>query len=196
MQFTTTQKFMYVKALPGGNSAYNRDILEKINLFNPLLRYCEDADLGNRITSSGYKLLYDPKLKVEHYWKGWKSLSSLAKTMFKYGHGRAIAITINPKLFSPIRFSPLFLIILLLLIRLLINLRLMILVLTIITLLYLSVSTIISILIMLRLNLFDMRGVLVLPLIHFPYSVGLVMGIISALFHVIRQKLSLQAETS
>ena len=53
----------------GGSSLFNKKLfvdLELLNeLFNPF--YWEDIDLSYRAWKSGYKILYDPNVKVEHH---------------------------------------------------------------------------------------------------------------------------------
>jgi glycosyltransferase involved in cell wall biosynthesis len=97
-----------VNAVPAGNSAYWRKILEKVGGFNPDLRYCEDHDLCRRIIAEPRKaILFDPKLYVFHYSKV-TGFSSLFRLMYNYGAGRVDAYFTERKLFSGTRMLPAF----------------------------------------------------------------------------------------
>jgi len=97
-----------VNAVPAGNSAYWRKILEKVGGFNPDLRYCEDHDLCRRIIAEHRKaILFNPKLYVFHYSKV-TDFSSLFRLMYNYGAGRVDAYFTERKLFSGTRMLPAF----------------------------------------------------------------------------------------
>jgi len=53
----------------GGSSIFNKQLLFELgmldDLFNPF--YWEDIDLSYRAWKSGYEILYDPNIKVEHH---------------------------------------------------------------------------------------------------------------------------------
>lgn len=101
-----SSKTMYVDAVPAGNSAYWKDVLQKVNFFNQDLRFCEDHDLGIRIKAkSNKKILFDPELYVYHHSKVG-NFSSLFKLMYNYGLGRVEAFFREKKLFSKTRMLP------------------------------------------------------------------------------------------
>jgi len=94
-----------VDAIPMSNAIFWRGVLEEIGGFSPDLRYCEDADLCYRVRAAGYKLLYDPRVSMEHNWKV-KGVMDLWKYMIRYGRGRADAIRKRRYLFSVINVLP------------------------------------------------------------------------------------------
>jgi glycosyltransferase involved in cell wall biosynthesis len=103
-----TSETKTVNAVPAGNSAYWRKILEKVGGFNPDLRYCEDHDLCRRIIAEHRKaILFNPKLYVFHYSKV-TDFSSLFRLMYNYGAGRVDAYFTERKLFSGTRMLPAF----------------------------------------------------------------------------------------
>ena len=103
-----TSRAKIVNAVPAGNSAYWRKMLEEVGGFNPDLRYCEDHDLCRRIIAKSRKtILFDPKLYVFHYFKV-TDFSSLFRLMYNYGAGRVDAYFTEKKLFSGTRMLPAF----------------------------------------------------------------------------------------
>lgn len=102
----SSPKTMYVDAVPAGNSAYWKNVLQEVNFFNQDLRFCEDHDLGIRIkTKSNKKIIFDPELYVYHHSKV-VNFSSLFKLMYNYGLGRVEAFFREKKLFSKTRMIP------------------------------------------------------------------------------------------
>jgi len=53
----------------GGSSIFRRDLFLKLDGFDPLYNpfYWEDIDLSYRAWKMGYKILYYPRVKVQHY---------------------------------------------------------------------------------------------------------------------------------
>ncbi len=56
----------------GGSSAIRRDLWNKFGGFDPIFTpgYFEDLDLGLRVHKAGYKIIWDPKCKVDHLTEG------------------------------------------------------------------------------------------------------------------------------
>jgi len=52
----------------GGSAAFRKDLWDKLGGFDPVFSpgYFEDLDLGLRVRKAGYKIIWDPKCKVEH----------------------------------------------------------------------------------------------------------------------------------
>jgi glycosyltransferase involved in cell wall biosynthesis len=98
-QFARYKNQREVKSIPSCNAVYRREVIENVGMFAKDLRFCEDADLNYRIRKSGYRLVYSPKMIIEHDWKVF-SFASLFCYMFRYGAGRAVAIKKHPYLFS------------------------------------------------------------------------------------------------
>ena len=104
-QFARCEKQREVESISSCNGIYRREAIERAGLFAEDLRFCEDADLNYRIRKLGYRLVYSPKVNVEHGWKV-HSFSSLFCYMFRYGVGRAVAVKKRPYLFSLLHAVP------------------------------------------------------------------------------------------
>jgi len=106
-QFARYEKQREVESISSCNAVYRREVIERAGLFAEDLRFCEDADLNYKIRKLGYRLVYSPKVIVEHDWKVY-SFSSLFRYMFRYGAGRAVAVKKHPYLFSLLNAVPSF----------------------------------------------------------------------------------------
>ncbi len=104
-QFARYKKQKEVKSVPSCNAVYRREAIERAGLFAEDLRFCEDADLNHKIRKLGYRLVYSPKVIVEHDWKVY-SFVSLFRYIFRYGVGRAIAVRKRHYLFSLLNAVP------------------------------------------------------------------------------------------
>jgi glycosyltransferase involved in cell wall biosynthesis len=104
-QFARYEKQREVKSISSCNAVYRREAIDRAGLFAEDLRFCEDADLNYKIKKLGYRLVYSPKMTVEHDWKVY-SFSSLFRYMFRYGVGRAVAVKKHPYLFSLLNAVP------------------------------------------------------------------------------------------
>lgn len=80
----------YVKALPSCNLAFKKEVLEEVGGFDEEFRYAsaEDYELCARVTSKGYKILYEPSIEVLH--KHSHTTSGIFKRA--YVHGREIML--------------------------------------------------------------------------------------------------------
>lgn len=56
-----------VRTLPGVNISYKKEAVEKVGFQDVTLFRGEDVDYNWRIINSGYKILYDPSIKVYHH---------------------------------------------------------------------------------------------------------------------------------
>jgi len=104
-QFARYEKQREVESISSCNAVYRREAIERAGLFAKNLRFCEDADLNYKIRKLGYRLVYSPKVIVEHDWKVY-SFSSLFRYMLRYGAGRAVAVKKYPYLFSLLHAVP------------------------------------------------------------------------------------------
>jgi GT2 family glycosyltransferase len=70
--------------LSGGGSIIRKSIFKKLGGFDKVYEpfYCEDLDLGLRAWKSGYKLLWEPKCKVEHRHEA--TMSKFSKSLLNY----------------------------------------------------------------------------------------------------------------
>jgi GT2 family glycosyltransferase len=66
-QFMRINKPSYVRALSTSNMAIERKLFRDIGGFDEALRYNEDSDLGYRLRKKGYRLLFIPEAKVNHF---------------------------------------------------------------------------------------------------------------------------------
>ena len=88
----STQTDMYRKFLMGSNNIYKVDILKKVGEKfnnNPLRPFeddltsnYEDADIGNKLTSLGYKLLWTPEILTYHLQKD--TFESFINRIYRY----------------------------------------------------------------------------------------------------------------
>jgi cellulose synthase/poly-beta-1,6-N-acetylglucosamine synthase-like glycosyltransferase len=80
---------------PPSNSAVRKSILLDVGGYPDDVAIGEDVILDSKIKENGYKLLYDPDLKVWHPRE--RSFYKFARQMFGYGRGRASAFLEHPK---------------------------------------------------------------------------------------------------
>ncbi|MEM4713670.1 MAG: glycosyltransferase, partial [Candidatus Bathyarchaeia archaeon] len=59
-----------VSYVPTCNAFFKKEALKKVGGFKDT-NYCEDVEVCSRIRSLGYKIVYDPKVEVEHMWEIW-----------------------------------------------------------------------------------------------------------------------------
>jgi GT2 family glycosyltransferase len=74
-------------------------LFESVGGFNERLRYNEDSDLCNRIHKKGYRIIYSPQAKVNHF-MGLDSFCEFARFIYKYGLERGKNIAQDKKLFT------------------------------------------------------------------------------------------------
>jgi GT2 family glycosyltransferase len=73
----------------GGSSIFRKDLFVDLGLLDELYNpfYWEDIDLSYRAWKAGYKVLYDPKIKVEHHHEStigkYFDQSKILKTAFR-----------------------------------------------------------------------------------------------------------------
>jgi GT2 family glycosyltransferase len=65
--FPNFEKPNYYRTLPGVNISYKKNVIDKIGLQDPTLFRGEDVDFNWRIIKLGYKIYYDPEIKVYHH---------------------------------------------------------------------------------------------------------------------------------
>ncbi len=75
-----------VKSIPGCNSIYRKDILEKVMPLDESLLTCEETEMNQRILDLGYKLLTVPDVFVWHYHRS--TPQRLAKQFYRWAIGR------------------------------------------------------------------------------------------------------------
>ncbi|MBU1366310.1 MAG: glycosyltransferase [Candidatus Omnitrophica bacterium] len=75
-----------VEDIPGCNSIYRREILEKVMPVDENLLTAEDVDLNFRIRRLGYKLLFVPEVTVFHHRRS--SPQKLSRQFYRFAIGR------------------------------------------------------------------------------------------------------------
>jgi len=73
----------YVRTLPGVNISYKREVIERIGPQDEALFRGEDVDYNWRVQKLGYKIYYDPAVKVYHYHR--PTLRSFLYQHYMYG---------------------------------------------------------------------------------------------------------------
>lgn len=73
----------YVRTLPGVNISYKRDVVEQVGAQDEILFRGEDVDYNWRVQKLGYKIYFDPKIKVYHYHR--PTLRSFLDQYYMYG---------------------------------------------------------------------------------------------------------------
>ena len=101
-QFLKIGKIREVYAIPSCNFAIPKIIFQAIGGFDETLRCNEDSDLCNRIRERGYKIIYTPAAKVNHF-MGLDSFSEFSGTIYKYGLAAGKNTKQNSKLFQKFR---------------------------------------------------------------------------------------------
>ncbi|MDO8870312.1 MAG: glycosyltransferase [Methanobacteriaceae archaeon] len=98
---------------PTCNVMYRKNVLEEVNGFNHILITTDDEELDYRIRKKGYKILYTPFAKVDHYRRSsWKKFMKMA---YYYGLGRMQSTKIHHEMGKWFHFAPMFYVLILML---------------------------------------------------------------------------------
>jgi len=81
--FPFPDKKCYIRTIAGANASYKNEVVSKIGKFDETLFRGEDVDYNWRILKKGYKIYYDPELKVFHQHRA--TLKGLLNQIFMYG---------------------------------------------------------------------------------------------------------------
>ena len=73
----------FVRTLPGVNVSYKRDVVERIGPQDEILFRGEDVDYNARVQELGYKVYFDPEIKVHHHHR--PTLNALLNQHYMYG---------------------------------------------------------------------------------------------------------------
>ena len=73
----------YIRTLPGVNISYKREVVERVGLQDETLFRGEDVDYNWRVQKLGYKIYFDPAIKVYHHHR--PTLRSLMNQFYMYG---------------------------------------------------------------------------------------------------------------
>jgi len=90
----------FVKAIGSYNMAVRRDVLERINGFDEgfAMASAEDNDLSYRLSRNGYRLLFDPSIKVAH--RHPRALRRYLASQFWHGFWRVRLYLKHPRMVS------------------------------------------------------------------------------------------------
>jgi len=83
--FPGCQQPQYVRTLPAVNISYKREVLERIGQLDETLFRGEDVDYNWRVQELGYKIYFDPQIKVYHQHRA--TLNGLLNQHYMYGRG-------------------------------------------------------------------------------------------------------------
>jgi GT2 family glycosyltransferase len=178
-QANNSSKKKYVQSLPNCNALYKKSIIESIGYFDEYFVIGQDGDLNHRIGKKGYRFLYIPEAKVWHHRRG--DIKTFSKRMFKYGKWMG---NLFQKHKDIIRWYALIppLAILLLFVTIIISiiypilLNILLYALTI----YAAIITFTSFQIIYKMNSFrGILGILILPIQHFMYGIGMINSIVN-----------------
>ena len=90
-QFYEIKEDRQVTAVPAGNMAIHKHLLEKLGGFNEKLRYNEDSFLCYSARKQGFKIYFSTKARVSHY-IGIDSYSDFVSYFRQYGFTRGINV--------------------------------------------------------------------------------------------------------
>jgi len=86
-------KSAFVDTVPFG--AFNRDLFNKIGLFDEKLLANEDYEFNMRIKKNGGKIYFDPRITTKYFARG--TISALAKQYWRYGFWKLQMLKKFPK---------------------------------------------------------------------------------------------------
>ncbi len=85
----------YVTHVCTGNTAYRKEVLQKVGLFDTSFVYGYDNDMSYRLLKAGYKLVFVKDALCDHYWKS--SFWGYIKQQFRAGYGRLKLLEKHPE---------------------------------------------------------------------------------------------------
>ena len=90
-QFYEIKEDRQVAAIPGGNMAIHKHLLQKLGGFNEKLRYNEDSFLCYMARKLGFKIFFSAKARVSHH-IGINTYSNFVSYFRQYGFARGINV--------------------------------------------------------------------------------------------------------
>lgn len=88
----------YTRTVAGVSCTYKREAMERVGLFDDTLPAGMDSDYNWRVTRTGYKVLFDPRIKMYH--RNRTNLRGFLKQQTWYGRGYYLVRKKNPDLYS------------------------------------------------------------------------------------------------
>lgn len=98
----TGDKPGFVDTVPNG--AFSREVLEKVGLFDERLTRGQDHELNARIRRSGYRIAFDPNIRIRYFNQG--SLSGLLRQGFYTSMWNLYNLSLHPYTWRWRRFVP------------------------------------------------------------------------------------------
>jgi len=83
MTFPSWKEPQYVRTLPGVNISYKQRMVKEVGLQDETLFRGEDVDYNWRVQHLGYKVFFDPKIKVYHHHR--PTLKGFLNQHYMYG---------------------------------------------------------------------------------------------------------------
>jgi cellulose synthase/poly-beta-1,6-N-acetylglucosamine synthase-like glycosyltransferase len=100
----TSKEVIEVYHNPGCNAIYRKEAILDVGNFNSLLMTCEDEELDFRIIKKGYKILFTPKVSVNHYRR--PTYKKLLVQSYRFAFGRWQAIKLHSLMAKWFHFAP------------------------------------------------------------------------------------------
>tara|TARA_B100000287_G_C20612858_1_gene772780 strand:- start:556 stop:1461 length:906 start_codon:yes stop_codon:yes gene_type:complete len=103
--FPRYQEIQFVRSVPGVNSSYKKEVIQKVGKYDESLFRGEDVDYNWRVKLCGWDVLYVPTIKVEHIHRS--NWYDLIKQHFMYGRAHYLVRSKWPEMYShyPIKIS-------------------------------------------------------------------------------------------
>jgi cellulose synthase/poly-beta-1,6-N-acetylglucosamine synthase-like glycosyltransferase len=189
-QFLKINNLSEVYALPTNNLAIQKRLFEKFGGFNERLTYNEDSDFSTRMLKDGYKIVYTPEARVNHF-MGIESYPDFLRFLHRYGSARGKNTAGSSQFFTKFNvFSIAFILFLFSLFALSLFASIAMTILLALILIIILILFTASIKIAIR-NKSPVYAFLALPIflsIHIVYNIGFVLGYVSS-FLSIRRKI-------
>jgi succinoglycan biosynthesis protein ExoA len=98
----TSEQPGFVDTVPGG--AFPRDVLDRVGWFDERLTRAQDHELNARIRKSGYRIAFDPRIRIRYYNQG--TLYGLLRQGFYAGMWNVYTLVLHPYTWRWRRFIP------------------------------------------------------------------------------------------
>jgi GT2 family glycosyltransferase len=92
------QEGFYTRTVAGVSCTYKREAMGKVGLFDETLPAGMDSDYNWRVLKAGYKVWFDPRIKMHH--RNRTNLKDFLKQQTWYGRGYYLVRKKNPDLYS------------------------------------------------------------------------------------------------
>ena len=90
----------YVDAVGSANTAYRREALVRVGMFNEALNVGYDHDIAYRLHAAGYLLILNKEAKCYHYWR--EDLKGYLKQQYGYAYSRLILAGKTGKVYNQV----------------------------------------------------------------------------------------------